>query len=56
MNDDIEKQDYPALETAVKDGNELGMQEDATVKKGQQVLDYVTCSERKTTTFFSHFR
>ena len=56
VNDGIEKQDFPALETAVKDGNELGMQEDATVKKGQQVLDYVTCSERKTTALFYHFK
>ena len=43
----IASQDYTALDEAVQDALELDMKDDPDVIKGQQVLDYVRCSERK---------
>ena len=43
----IANQDYTALDEAVQDALELDMKDDPDVLKGQQVLDYARCSERK---------
>ena len=48
----IANQDYTALDEAVQDALELDMKDDPDVIKGQQVLDYARCSERKIITVY----
>ena len=51
----IANQDYTALADAINDALELDMKDDPDVKKGQQILDYARCSERKNL-IFADFR
>ncbi len=41
----IAKHDHAALAEAIAEAQELGLKGDPDVKKGQQVLDYATCTE-----------